>query len=304
MDPGRLRTLVAVIDAGSFSAGAERLGVSQPAVSQHIASLERHVGVPLFERAGRRRVPTDAARLLAEQARGALAAVDGVVRLAEELRGLRRGRVVVGASTTPGAYVVPPALGTFAGLYPDVEVRIEIADTGEIERRLRARLVDLAVVGEYEAGDDLVVVPLRPDRLVPVCGRSSPLAGKRRVTLERFLGERLVAREAGSSTRDVFERWAAANGFALAPAMELSSTEAIKQAVAAGLGVGVVSEATATLELETGLLQTPRVTGFPIERTIDVALRRGARPSRPTVAFLEVLMGPRRSRSLLETIAA
>ncbi|HYT30131.1 MAG TPA: LysR family transcriptional regulator [Actinomycetota bacterium] len=294
----RLRTLVSVVDLGTYSAAADALGLSQPAVSQQLASLERETGLRLFDRVGRRKVPTDPCLALAERARGALAGLDEVTRTVMDLRGLQRGRLSVGASTTPGVYVVPGALGTFAARYPHVELRIDIADTLEVERWLRARRVDLAVIGEYEAGDDLAVAPLQPDLLLPIWSGRSPLSGKGRSSLDRFLGQPFIARERGSSTRDVFEQWLAAKGRRLRPAMEFGSTEAIKQAVAAGLGVSVVSEATVGLELDAGLLRTGPLGGFPIRRRIDVALLAGRSPSPAAAAFLDVLMGPARAERL------
>lgn len=295
----RLRTLAAVVDEGGFTRAAEALGISQPGVTQQMAALERETGLALFERAGRRRVPTEAARALAAHGREASAALEQAERVARRLRGLEGGSLRVGASTTPGVYVVPGALGTFAARHPGIEARIEIAGTVEIEERLRVRRVDCAVVGEYEAAPDLAVAPLRPDLLVPVCGPRSPLAGARRVSLGRFLDEPLVAREAGSSTRDVFDRWLAARGRALRPAMELGSTEAVAQVVAAGLGVAVASEASVALMAEAGLLAVPRVAGFPIRRRIDVALLGGRRPSPAAEAFLGILMGARRAAALV-----
>lgn len=299
MDLERLRTLVAVLDRGSFTAAAQALGLSQPAVSQQMAALERSLGLPLFDRAGRRRVPTDAAQALASYGRQALAAVSEADRLADELRGIRAGSLRVGASTTPGVYVVPAALGAFAARFPGVELRLEIADTRAVEERLRGRLVDCAVVGEYEAADDLAVVPLRPDDLVPICGPRHRFAKARAVPLDRFLAEPFIAREPGSSTRVVFEQWLERRGKRLQPAMEFGATEAIKQAVAAGLGVTVVSDAAAVLEVESGLLRSPPVAGFPIRRRIDVALLKGRRVPGPAAAFLEILMGARAAARLV-----
>jgi DNA-binding transcriptional LysR family regulator len=220
-------------------------------------------------------------------------------RLADELRGLRAGSLRVGASTTPGVYLVPAALGAFAGRFPGIELTLEIADTRAVEERLRARLVDCAVVGEYAAADDLAVAPLRPDDLVPICGPRHRFATSQAVRLDRFLTEPFIAREPGSSTRVVFEQWLEHRGKRLAPAMEFGATEAIKQAVAAGLGVTVVSDAAVALELESGLLHCPAVAGFPIRRRIDVALLKGRRVPAPAAAFLDVLMGARASARLV-----
>ena len=298
MELDRLRSLLAVLDAGGFGAGAAALGISQPAVSQHIAALERETGLSLFERSGRRRIPTEAATLLASRAREAVAALRETELVAQEIRGLRLGLLRVGASSTPGTYIVPRILGAFKQAHPGVEVQLDIADSREIEDRLRAREVDVGVIGQYEASADLALAPLGPDLLVGICapGWSGP-RGRRGMTT--FLREPFIAREPGSSTREVLETWLRQRGWELRPAMEFSSTEAVKQAVAAGLGVSVVSAATITLELEAGLLARPNLTGFPILRRLDVALLRRRRPTPAAAAFLELLMGTEGSAALV-----
>jgi LysR family transcriptional regulator, low CO2-responsive transcriptional regulator len=300
MNLDHLRVLVAVLECGTFTAAAARLRLSQPAVSQHMAALEKDVGIPLFERAGRLRVPTDAAHELGDRGRAALAALDDADRTAEELRGLQRGRLVVGASPTPGAYFVPALLGRFTDQHPDVALRIDIAEPDDLERRLRTRQTDLAIVGEFDPGEGILTTTLASDNLVPVWAPTSPLASIRRVSLERFLQEPFIAREAGSSTRAVLERWLGERGEVLRPAMELAEVDAIKQAVAAGLGVTVASESTVRLELEKGVLRVGKVPGFPLKRRIDVALLDGRRPSKAAEAFLSMLLGPK-ARKFLAT---
>lgn len=303
MDLDRLRTLLAVLDAGGFSAGADVLGISQPAVSQHIATLERETGLSLFEREGRRRIPTEAAYMLASRAREAVAALEETDLMAQELRGLRQGCLRVGASSTPGVYLVPRILGAFKSQHSGVDVQLEIADTREIEERLRARAVDVGVVGQFEGSDDLALAPLGPDLLVGICAPDwSAPKGPR--GMKAFLDQPFIARERGSSTRDVLETWLHRRGWDLRPSMEFSSTEAVKQAVAAGLGVSVVSAATITLELEAGLLARPSLTGFPILRRFDVALLRRRRPTPAAAAFLELLMGPAGSAALIHDAAS
>jgi len=295
-----LRTLVAVVETGGFTRAATELGLSQPTVSQQMAALEREAALPLFERLGRRSVPTEAALILVERARVALASVEDAGRTLEELRGLGRGSLRVGASTTPGVYMVPQWLGEFASRYPGVDVHLDIADTRDTEERLIRRRVDVAVVGEYEPGAGLVATPLGSDVLLPIC---APGQADTR-SLDSFLEQRFIAREKGSSTRAVFERWLRAKGLRLRSAMEVASTEAVKQVVAAGLGVSVVSGATIQLELKAGVLASPPTDGFPISRRIDVVLQRGRRPMPTTVAFLSILLGPKGAASLGRAAAA
>jgi DNA-binding transcriptional LysR family regulator len=298
MDLERLRTLIAVLDNGGFGAAAPVVGLSQPAVSQHIAALERETGLSLFERQGRRRIPTEAAHRLADRAREAVAVLEEADRIAEELRGLRQGDLRVGASTTPGVYLVPQVLGEFKMHHPGVDVRLDIADTQEIEEWLRARKVEVGVVGEYVRSADLVQAPLGPDFLAPICAAKWGDT-ERPSTLDEFLDKPFIARERGSSTREVVEGWLRERGRDLRPSMEFSSTEAVKQAVGAGLGVSVVSAIAIELEVGWGLLTCPDLPEFPIPRRFDVALLRRRRLSPAASAFVELLMGPEAASALV-----
>src|SRR5229473_131307 len=156
---------------------------------------------------------------------------------------------------------VPQWLGEFASSFPGVEVHLDIADTRDIEDSLIRRRVDVAVVGEYDAGAELVTTTLGSDVLLPICAPGQ----EDMLTLDSFLQQRFIAREEGSSTREIFERWLRDRGLRLRPAMEVASTEAVKQVVAAGLGVSVVSDATIQLELKAGVLASPPTEGFPIK---------------------------------------
>ncbi|HEY1332006.1 MAG TPA: LysR family transcriptional regulator [Actinomycetota bacterium] len=300
MNLDHLRVLVAVLENGTFTAAAARLKLSQPAVSQHMAALEREAGIPLFERAGRRRVPTEAAHMLAERGRAALAALEEADQTAEELRGLRRGRLLVGASPTPGAYLVPGLLGSFTEQHPDVQVRIEIAGASEIDARLLAREVDLAIVGEHDRPEGVEATRLATDDLIPIWSRSANVSGKRRISLEQFLDEPFIAPPPRSGTRQAIDRWLGERSIRLRPAMELESAEAIKRAVASGLGVAIVSENASRLEVQQKLLQTGRVAGFPIRRRIEIEVLRGRRPTMAAWGFLSMLLGKGRAANLLD----
>ena len=292
MNLDHLRVLVAVLESGTFTAAAARLKLSQPAVSQHMAALEREAGIALFERAGRLRVPTDAARELAERGRAAMAALAEADRTAEQLRGLRGGRLAVGASETAGTYLVPEMLGAFAERHPDVELRMEIAEAGELARRLRVRDIDVGVVCEFAPADGIVTAALSPERMVPVWGPDSPLTSGK-ITLERFLEQPFIARERGSGTRAVVDRWLSELGHGLEPAMELGSLEAMKQAVACGLGVSVLPEVGVRSEEAAGRLRIGRLPGTPLKVRVDAAILEGRRPSKPAEAFLQGILGSR-----------
>lgn len=237
----RLELFLAVLDAGGVGRAAAVRRLSQPAVSEHLRGLEEYWGVPLFERAGRGVRPTAAARLLEPFARQALSLLAGAEQAAVELRGLRAGAVSVGASTTPGTYLLPGVLGRFRSAYPGVAVTLRIGDTREVEGWVMTGAVELGVVGAGPLGPGIAAEPWLHDELVAIVARRHRLARRRTIPTAALAGEPYIAREEGSSTRRVAEAFVGALGVTLRPVMELGSTEAVREAVAAGLGVSIVS---------------------------------------------------------------
>ena len=237
----RLELFLAVFDTGGVARAAVARRLSQPAVSEHLRGLEAFFGVRLFERAGRGVRPTTAARLLEPFARQALGLLASAEQTAVELRGLRAGAVAVGASTTPGTYLLPAVLGRFHAEHPGIALTLRIGDTREIEQWVAAGSVELGVIGEALVRPGLAADRWVKDELVAIVARRHPLAHRRGVRAAALAGEPYISREEGSSTRAVAERFLAELGLTLQPAMELGSTEAVREAVAAGLGVSVVS---------------------------------------------------------------
>jgi len=174
-------------------------------------------------------------------ARQVVGLLRGATRAAAELRGLQSGSLTIGASTTPGTYLLPAALGRFHAAYPGIALSLQISDTREIERWVSAGQVDLGVIGEAPLVPELMTERWVQDELVMIVPRGHPFARRRSVRAPTIAAEPYIAREEGSSTRGVAERYLAELGVTLTPVMELGSTEAIREAVAAGLGVALVS---------------------------------------------------------------
>jgi DNA-binding transcriptional LysR family regulator len=285
----RLELFLAVFDTGGVARAALARRLSQPAVSEHVGGLEAFFGVRLFERAGRGVRPTAAARLLEPFARQALGLLASAEQAAVELRGLRAGAVAVGASTTPGTYLLPTVLGRFHAAYPAIALRLRIGDTREIEQWVAAGAAELGVIGEAPIRPGLTADPWVKDELVAIVSRRHPLARRRTLPGMVFAAEPYISREEGSSTRAVAERFFAGAGLTLRPAMELGSTEAVREAVAAGLGVSVVSRHA----IRRG---DPRVVALRFQgrrwvRDVLVIRRQGA-PLSPAAARLrELLLG-------------
>ncbi len=222
----RLELFLSVLDAGGVGRAAQARRVSQPAVSEHLRGLEAFFGVPLFERTGRGVRPTAAARLIEPFVRQALGLVTSAEQAAIELRGIRAGAVAVGASTTPGTYLLPEVLGRFHTVHPQIALRLRIGDTREVEQWVAAGAVELGVIGAAPVRPGLVAEPWVKDELVAIVARRHELARRRMVSAAALAQEPYISREEGSSTRAVAEQCFAQMGLTLRPVMELGSTDA------------------------------------------------------------------------------
>lgn len=290
----QLRFFREVARQGQYTRAAEALHVSQPAVSKCVKDLERQVGAALFEPIGRRVQLTGAGRLLLPHAERVLAELADAARALEGLAGGDAGRLVVGASSTPGTYLLPSLLGEFRRVHPQVEVALEIADTQEVLGRVLDGRLDLGVVGEAQFAPALQADLFRTETLVLIMAAGHPLARRKRVTLRELEAEPFVLRERGSSTREVLERTLAAQGIRPRVVMELGNTEAVKRTVAAGLGVSLVSEHAVGLEERAGGLVTRRVPELDPKRGLYVVRRRSLQLSPLHRRFLETLRAPGR----------
>jgi DNA-binding transcriptional LysR family regulator len=286
-----LRVFATVAEHGGFSRAASRLRLSQPAVSKSVRELERAVGASLFERGGRAPRLTESGILLFARARELFA----VERSAEEelrvLRGLEGGVLRIGASTTVITYLLPPYLARFRAAHPDVVLRVASANTRDIARALLERRLDVALVEGPVTHERIEVVPWRDDELVVIAHPRHPLAARRRVRLDDLASEPFIVRERGSGTREVAERALAFHGVRLTVAMQLASTEAIKQAVAAGLGLAIVSRSAIVDQLALGRIAVVPLKGVALERALTELRVVGRPPTAAADAFRAVLAG-------------
>jgi DNA-binding transcriptional LysR family regulator len=297
MNLNHLALFLAVAEEGSVSRGAARLHVSQPAVSKQITEFESSLGVRLFDRIPKGVRLTEAGELLLDHARRLFAVEADAERAISELKGLERGRLSLGASTTIGSYLLPNSLARFHRQHPSVEVEMRIGNTHEIQAALRARTVDVGFTEGFADEDDLDAVVFHTDELVAVVVPEHPLAqSSAPVSGTRLMEEPLILREAGSGTREVLE-WALASiGVAVPPpALTLSGTEAIKRAVTAGAGVAVVSRLAVEDEIAAG-----RLVALTLSSNLAALLRRplhrlrlkGMYEGRAVQAFLRTLERP------------
>ena len=285
----QLRTFRAVAEQLSFSAAAHELSISQPSVSYQVKELEAVLGLPLIDRLGKRVRLTEAGEVLYEYARRTLTLLDEVALVMEQMRGIERGTLRVGASATVGIYVIPLALGAYKKVHPNLALSLEIGSRETLQERLKRGVLDLAVLSLPIADPNLESTPFMDDELVLVVPAGHPLAGRADLTLRDFTGESFLMREPGSGTRLAVEVAARRAGVSLQVGMELGSNGAIKHAVEAGLGVAVLSSHAIELERRGGGLVVVDIEGFPILRPWSIVhLRRRQLPA-AVAQFIEFL---------------
>ena len=290
MNPTQVASFAAVAETGGFGRAAARLGVSQPAVSLHVADLEADLGAKVFDRLPRGVRLTAAGELLLGYARR-LAALESEARTAvAELMGLGRGRLTIGASLTVGSYLMPGVLAEFRRRHPAVELRMEVANTDRVTAWVRDEQVDLGLTEGLAQHPELAASAFHTDRLVAIAPPAHRLAGTGGVTALEFFGEPFVTREAGSGTRAVVEAAAARKRLTLRSTVSVGSLEAVKRAVMAGMGVSVVSELAVAAEVAAGTLAVVDVADLPIRRPLHLARRRD-RPDGPAAAALVRILG-------------
>jgi len=289
MNRNHLALFHMVARAGSISRGAEQARVSQPAVSKQIAELEDALGVRLLERLPRGCRLTEAGHILADYAQRWRSVENEAARAIEEYRGLKRGKLAIGASMTIGGYLLPAAIGEFHRRFPDIELHLEIANTRRIQELLLNGSVELGLTEGPIEDDELESTVFFHDELVAIAPAGHPLLKRKNVTARDICREPFILREEGSGTRAVVERALRRRSLKVKPLLSLASSEAIKNAVAAGIGVAMVSRWVIEQDLQTGLLGIIPLKDLVIQRPLHLERIRGRSESPAVAKFLEVL---------------
>lgn len=285
----RLRLFLAVVEHGGVRRAADAIGISQPAVSQAIQALEAEVGLALLERVGRAVRPTPAGLTLVEHGRRVMAEAVATRDAVDALKGLSRGSLALGASTTLGIYVLPEPLGVFHQRYPEIALSLNVANTRDILAQLRDGRLDLALVEGSVPYDDLEATAFLADELIAIVPPHSPFAGHALLSASDLASAPFLMREVGSGTREVVDRALVAWGIVPNVMMELGHTEAIKRAVEAGLGISILSRLTVAREIADGRLVTRPLAVGDVRRNFLLVQRRSSRLSPASQAFLATL---------------
>lgn len=273
----------------SYSRAANELHLTQPAVSMQIKQLEDNVSLPLFEQLGKRVYLTEAGRELYQYSRSISQQLADMEVALDELRGMERGKLNIAVVTTAN-YFAPHLLAKFCQRYKAVTISLNVSNRETVLKQLSDNLIDLAIMGQPPENLDIDSESFMENPLVVIAPPSHPLCHESRIPVKHLENEVFLVRESGSGTRSAMERFFAAHEIKLNKGMETDTTEAIKQAVQAGMGLGIMSQHTAELELETNRLKVLDVQDFPIIRYWHVVNRKNKRLSGVANAFREFLL--------------
>ncbi|WP_444461295.1 LysR substrate-binding domain-containing protein [Rhodobacter capsulatus] len=281
----QLQVFAAVARHASYTRAAEELHLTQPAVFTQVKQLEDALGAVLLDRIGKRLFLTEAGQAVLATARETLEGIERLEMQLADLQGLRRGRLRLAIVST-AQYFLPRLLGAFCTENPGIEVALTVTNRQTVIARLAANEDDLCILGQPPEGLDVVARPIARNAIRVLAPPGHPLVGVTNVPFAALAEAPFILREPGSGTRAAAEKFFAENGIRPQVRMELGSNEAIKAAVAAGLGLAILSQDTITLEAETGRLAVLDVQGFPLLRVWNVAYPRGKHLSVAARAFL------------------
>ncbi len=290
MDTRQLAAFCAVVERKSFSQAADRLGVTQPAVSLQVRALEKRLGTRLLDRSGRRVEPTEAGLRLYRGAQRILSLEEQLLdEVAGEGEGELSGELQIGASTGPAAIVVPLLLCEFQRAHPAVRVSLAVSDTHTVVERVAARELELGIVGAARRHRAVRFEPFFDDEVILACPPGHDFAG-RTVSLDELREESLIVMQEGAGVRQIVEDELRSIGTRLRDLdvrLELGLQESVRSAVQAGYGVTFISRSAVEPELAAGSLTAAKVEGLDARREISLARASGRTPTRAADAFVE-----------------
>ena len=289
MNPHHLRTFLAVRRHRNYTRAGEEVFLTQPAVSRQVRQLEEELGVRLFEQIGKSLHLTDAGKTLAVEAEKLLGAMERTAEAVRSHRSAERGSVRIGASTTPGFYLLPDLLGRFHRRFPKVALHYTVENSLRIEQMLVRNELDLGFVGARLSSGELELKPLVEDEIVCFAAPSHRLAKARRIDPSLFEEEMWVIREKGSATRRIFEDSLSSRKGTIRNAIELACPEACKALVRAGIGISFMSVHGLRSEIRAKCLVKIPVTGMSLKRPIFLARHSEKRNSPVMESFLAIV---------------
>ena len=284
----QLKVFEATARHGSFTRAAEELFLTQPTVSMQVKQLTKAIGLPLFEQVGKRLFLTDAGRELFSTCQEIFGKLEQLEMSIADLKGMKQGRLRLAVITT-AKYFLPRLLGPFCQKYPGVDISLTVTNHERVIERLGNNQDDLYVMSQLPENLDIVAHPFLDNPLVVIGPKTHPLAKEKNISLKRLAEETFIMREPGSGTRRAFQKLLDDQGLSVRVRLELGSNEAIKQAIAGGLGLAVLSSHTIAHDGSMGELMAFDVEGFPIPRKWYVVHLSGKQLSVVASTFLDYL---------------
>src|SRR5438132_1678588 len=288
MDVRDLQVFLSVAKHLNYTRAGEEVNLSQPSVSVRMRELERDLGSKLFEQLGKKIALTEAGQLLVPYATRIIAAMSDARQAIDELQGLERGLLRIGASTTPGMYLIPQTVAHFKRRYPKIEVHLAVKDTRQIEDGVIRNEFDFGFVGGHLAGDEVDVLPWMTDHLIRVVPSNHALARNRSVKAADLRKERFILREAGSATRAAVANHLQKADRKVETFMEMENPESVKKAVQSGLGIAFISRFAVETELKAKSLGAVRVKDLDINRELKIVYRKDKHLGRAAQTFIEM----------------
>ncbi|HEY9631159.1 MAG TPA: LysR substrate-binding domain-containing protein [Coleofasciculaceae cyanobacterium] len=285
----QLKVFEATARHGSFTRAAEELFLTQPTVSMQVKQLTKAIGLPLFEQVGKKLFLTDAGRELFTTCQEIFQRLEQLEMSVANLKGMKQGKLRLAVITTT-KYFMPRLLGPFCQQYPGIDVSLTVTNHEQVVERLAANQDDLYVMSQLPENWDIKAHPFLDNPLVVVAPHNHPLAGQKKIPLERLAEEIFIMREPGSGTRRALQNLLDEHNLSVKVRLELGSNEAIKQAISGGLGISALSRHTLVMDGSTNELTILDVENFPIQREWYVVYLAGKQLSVVASTFLEYLI--------------
>lgn len=301
----QLKVFEATARHGSFTRAAEELYLTQPTVSIQVKQLTKAVGLPLFEQIGKRLYLTEAGQKLLDTCQEIFQGLEQFEMSVADLKGMKQGKLKLAVITT-AKYFVPRLLGPFCKRYPGIDISLQVTNHQRLQESMASNEDELYIISQTPSQPDLTVHPFLENPLVVLAPTSHPLARKKNIPIEALNNEPFIMRESGSGTRKAVEKLFTEKDIKVKVRLELGSNEAIKQAIAGGLGISVLSQHTIISEGTTGEFAILDVQGFPIERHWYVANLAGKQLSVVAETFLQFLLeeSPEMAKQMLPGLGA
>lgn len=290
----QLKVFEATARHGSFTRAAEELLITQPTVSSQIKQLTKAIGLPLFEQIGKRLYLTEAGKGLFKTCQEIFERLENFEMKVADLKGTRQGQLKLAVITT-AKYFIPRILGAFCRQYPGIDISLNVTNHQQIQRRMMENQDNLYILSQPSDNMNLSTQPFLDNPLVVIAPKNHPLAGKQKISITNLDGEAFIMREQGSGTRQAIQKLFYKHGVSVQVRLELGSNEAIKHAIAGGLGISILSQHTLISEGKDSELTVLDVEHFPIKRRWYVAYLRDKQLSVVAQAFLGYLLqeGPK-----------